>query len=199
MEKNENDKIIDKYLCSICCCLLIEPVSLTKCFHIFCKKCLEQYIRSRNAQNLTCPLCRMTFKKQDYVSAYNLKSEIQRTKIKCKCGQNIPITEYERHSNNCNPNNKNDNSTVKYNCTLCSERDFNKDSYVKHIEDKHSNAHGVCAICSNLPWGDKNYKTYLLGHVDLRHKNKKDGRVGMTNDEYDDIIRKVLIKSVTER
>ena len=201
MKNNDGDKIFEKYICPICQCLLIEPVMLTKCFHIFCMKCIESFIKNKKKQHsdLSCPLCRIKFEKDDYVLAYDLQLEIENSKIKCKCGKDIPVKEYEDHMNNCNPNDKDDNNIVKYNCTLCNEKNFSKDDYVKHIEDKHSNDHGVCAICSNLPWGDKNYVTYLLGHVDLRHKSKKDQRVGMSNDDYDDVIKEVLKKSMTEK
>ena len=49
---------------------------------------------------------------------------------------------------------------------------MNREGYVQHIKESHSNDVGVCVICSVQPWGDKNYQTFLLGHVDLRHKKE---------------------------
>ena len=182
MLKDKNDEIIGRYLCPICQCILVQPVTLTKCFHEFCIKCIEALIKN---SELKCPVCRTDFEKSDYVIAYDLEIEIENKKVKCKCGQYIPIKEYEEHKNYCNPNDKNNKiNTSKYNCTLCDAKNLYKDSYVKHIEDVHSNDHGVCAICSSLPNGKKNYVTYLLGHVDLRHKNKNNINSGMNNNGY---------------
>jgi hypothetical protein len=68
----------------------------------------------------------------------------------------------------------------------------------KHIEKEHSNETGVCAICSSQPWGDKSYSTYLLGHVDLRHR-KKDVSEQDCNKEELNLIKKVMAISMKEK
>mmetsp|Transcript_39015 Transcript_39015/g.44611 ORF Transcript_39015/g.44611 Transcript_39015/m.44611 type:complete len:88 (+) Transcript_39015:31-294(+) len=41
--------------CSICICLLVDPVRLD-CGHLFCKFCLENYFENQDAKK--CPMCR---------------------------------------------------------------------------------------------------------------------------------------------
>ena len=53
MEKlNQSD-----YECTICQCLLYDPVSLPICQHTFCMKCIKKLITSN------CPICRQSFNK----------------------------------------------------------------------------------------------------------------------------------------
>ena len=75
---------------------------------------------------------------------------------------------------------------------------MNREEYVKHIESQHSEEEGVCAICSVQPWGDKNYKTYLLGHVDLRHR-KRDISLKDENKEEMELIKRVMELSLKEK
>ena len=74
---------------------------------------------------------------------------------------------------------------------------MNRKQYVEHIHDVHSNEEGVCAICSVQPWGDKNYRTYLLGHVDLRHK--KEITKNDNNLKELELLKKVLELSLVEK
>ncbi len=74
---------------------------------------------------------------------------------------------------------------------------MNRQEYVDHIKDQHYNDEGVCAICSVQPWGDKNYKTYLLGHVDLRHR--KEIRKSDDNSKELELLKKVLELSKTDK
>lgn len=197
---------IDKYNCPICQCIFQEPVMTTKCFHTFCSKCMKSFIdnkikNNRNINKFSCPLCRQELMKDDYVLAYDLQKEIENTKIKCKkCGLDISLSIYEDHQENCASGNQKKDGTIlgNYNCTLCSKKNMNRNEYVYHIEDKHYDEEGVCAICSVQPWGDKNYKTFLLGHVDLRHK-KKDISPQDENKEELDLIQQVMLKSLTEK
>ena len=198
-----SDKL-DKYNCQICQCVLEEPVMITKCFHTFCMKCISSLINSQhkanpNVNKISCPLCREEFGKEDYVLAYDLQMEIENCKAKCKCGLEIPIRLFEDHQENCGNNKKKDGTIIgDYNCTLCPKTQMNREQYVKHIEETHSEEEGVCAICSVQPWGDKNYKTFLLGHVDLRHK-KKDVSFNDQNKEELELIKLVMEKSLTEK
>ena len=198
-------KLLEKYNCPICQSILEEPSMTTKCFHLFCLKCIKSFINNELKKNpslkkFSCPLCRQELEKDDYVLAFDLQMEIENCKLKCKCGLEIPIKLYEDHQENCSIKYKKDDGTIigGYNCTLCMEKNMNRDQYVKHIENKHSEEEGICAICSVQPWGDKNYRTYLLGHVDLRHK-KKDVSLEDANEEEMELIKKVMLKSLNEK
>ena len=191
----------DKYNCPICQCILNYPVTLTKCFHEFCLQCIQSYIKSKknNGQILDCPLCRKEFKDYDYVIATDLQREIEKYTTRCICGELIPIQLYEDHQEKCKKKERKDDGSVKgnYNCTLCDKKSMNRQEYVDHIRELHFNDEGVCAICSVQPWGDKNYKTYLLGHVDLRHKKEISKRDD--NSKELDILKKVLELSKTDK
>ena len=198
-------KVLEKYICPICQYILEEPAMTTKCFHLFCLKCIKSFIenqlkKNKNLTKFDCPICRHELGKDDYVLAYDLQMEIENCKIKCKCGVEMPIKIFEDHQNNCNCQNINDDGKRigNYNCTLCTKTNMNRIEYVKHIEAYHSNEKGVCAICSVQPWGDKNYKTYLLGHVDLRHR-KKDVSLEDVNKEELELINKVELQSLKEK
>ena len=191
----------DKYNCPICQCILNYPVTLTKCFHEFCLQCIQSYIKTnyQNNQPLTCPLCRKEFKKYDYVMATDLQKEIENCTTRCTCGELIPIPLYEDHLEKCKKKEKKEDGSVKgdYNCTLCERKGMNRQEYVDHIRDKHTEEEGVCAICSVQPWGDKEYKTYLLGHVDLRHK--RDITERDENKKELELLKKVLELSKNDK
>ena len=193
----------EKYKCPICQNILEIPMMTTKCFHIFCEKCIKSFINT-NLRNdpyktkFNCPICRQEFGKEDYVLAFDLQMEIENCKSTCKrCGIDIPIRLFEDHIEICGKYKKDDGTIIGgYNCTLCPKTRMNRSEYVKHIEEQHSNEEGVCAICSVQPWGDKNYKTKLIGHVDLRHKKDIDNR----NDNNElEILKQVMLKSMTEK
>ena len=185
----------DKYNCPICQCILNYPVTLKKCFHEFCLKCVQSLIKTsiKNKTPLLCPLCRKEFRSNDYVIATDLQKEIENCTIKCNCGDLIPIQIFEDHQEKCNKKEKREDGSVKgnYNCTLCDKKNMNRQEYVDHIKEQHSNDEGVCAICSVQPWGDKNYKTYLLGHVDLRHRKE-------ITEKDDDSKELAILKRVLE-
>ena len=139
-----------------------------------------------------CPLCRKEFNNYDYVLATDLQREIENYAIRCKCGELIPIQLFEEHQEKCKMNEKKDKGNIigNYNCTLCDKKNMDRQGYVDHIRERHSSEEGVCAICSIQPWGDKNYKTYLLGHVDLRHK--KEISIHDNNSKELEMLKKVL-------
>ena len=192
---------LDKYNCPICQCILNYPVTLKKCFHEFCLVCIRSYIETnlKNNKPLTCPLCREEFKNFDYVIATDLQKEIESCTIRCSCGELIQIPLFEEHQEKCKKKEKKEDGSIKgnYNCTLCDKKNMNREEYVYHIKDKHTEEEGVCAICSVQPWGDKNYKTYLLGHVDLRHK--KDISINDENNKELALLKKVLELSKNEK
>ena len=192
----------EKYNCPICQCIFDTPVMTTKCFHTFCEKCMKSFINSniKSRKKLICPICRQEFGKEDYVLAFDLQMEIENCKLMCDCGQYISIRLFEDHKEICGKKNKKEDGSIigDYNCTLCNKTKMNREEYVKHIEDIHSNEEGVCAICSVQPWGNKNYKTNLIGHVDLRHKKRDISYKDQNNKELE-LINQVIQKSLIEK
>lgn len=47
----------DDYLCSLCLCIYLKPVR-TKCNHIFCEYCFQQYVDNNVLGNIKCPFCK---------------------------------------------------------------------------------------------------------------------------------------------
>ncbi|KAL4449917.1 hypothetical protein ABPG74_015036 [Tetrahymena malaccensis] len=52
--------------CAICLDIFEDPVT-TFCQHTYCKKCLENHIRSNGAKQAFCPLCKMPVGKRNYI------------------------------------------------------------------------------------------------------------------------------------
>ena len=66
----ETSSLTDLLECSLCRCVLEEPVSL-KCLHTFCTKCLDHYIASNKRGTLiNCPLCRNCCSTADLVKDF---------------------------------------------------------------------------------------------------------------------------------
>ena len=55
----------EEFTCPICLDLLIEPLKLPTCKHIFCKRCCTKMVRLSDNQHVkrSCPLCRTIIKK----------------------------------------------------------------------------------------------------------------------------------------
>jgi len=49
--------IKEVFKCSICLCILSDPVNIKNCLHKFCKKCIEDYNRKIKKE---CAICRQT-------------------------------------------------------------------------------------------------------------------------------------------
>ena len=209
----EINSIKDQYTCLICQNIYNNPIKLIKCNHNFCKGCLDNY--SNTQKNNQCPLCRNPFLKNEIVSDNLLKQDMNSKLIKCECGQTMLLTEYAKHADNCttiinNMNKDMKNKNIKINpdkvqknrqtfdCTLCSQKNLDRVGYIEHIKKSHPNATGVCSICKCQPWGDPNYKTHILGHINLRHKFDYDTVVDY-NDNEDEILQKVLLESMNDK
>ena len=125
------------------------------------------------------------------------------------------LSEYSTHSDNCqiilnqmNLQMKNKNIKIQqdkvqknrqtFDCTLCSKKNFDRVGYIDHIKKFHPKARGVCSICKCQPWGDPNYKTHILGHINMRHKFDYDTVVDY-NDDEDEILKKVLLESMNDK
>ena len=135
--------------------------------------------------------------------------------VKCDCGQIMPLNQYSLHSDNCavvinkmkdevknkkiqiNPEKVGKNRQT-FDCTLCSDKNFDRVGYIEHIHNRHPNDRGVCAICKCQPWGDPNYITHISGHINIRHRFDYDTVVDY-NDDEDQILQKVLMESMNDK
>ena len=213
------NNIKNQYTCLICQNIFNNPVKLTKCGHNFCNNCLNNYVNSQvpdsNTQEYQCPMCRTPFPVNEILLDNNLNIEINNQLVKCDCGQTMYLSQYSNHSETCptvinkmkdemkNTNIKIQEDKVQKNrqtfdCTLCSQKNFDRVGYIDHIKIRHPNDRGVCAICKCQPWGDPNYKTHILGHINIRHKFDYDTVVDY-NDEEDEILKRVLLESMNDK
>ena len=205
--------IKDQYTCLICQNIYSNPIKLAKCGHNMCSNCINNYSISQ-AQPV-CPLCRIPFQSIDIIPDQNLNSEMSNKQVKCECGQIMSLNQYSIHSDNCaviinKMQNEAKNKKIEINpqkigknrqtfdCTLCKEKNFDTVGYIDHIKRRHPNDRGVCAICKCQPWGDPNYKTHILGHLNLRHNFDYDTVVDY-NDDEDQILQKVLMESMNDK
>ena len=211
------NSIKDQYTCLICQNIYTNPSKLTKCGHVFCKNCIESFLSgtAENKNEFQCPLCRANFSSQDIIPADNLNSEINQKLIKCECGKMMYLSEYTKHSEECqiilnNMKMQMQNKNIKiqkdkvqknrqtFDCTLCKQKNLDRVGYIDHIQKFHPNDRGVCSICKCQPWGDPNYKTHIMGHINLRHRFDYDTVVDY-NDEEDDILQRVLMESMNDK
>ena len=209
----------DQYTCLICQNIFTNPVKINNCGHNFCNDCIYGFINNQinqpNDQNKKCPLCRAPFSASDINQDNELKNEMDNKSIKCECGNIMMLSEYNKHSeacatiiNNMNSQMKNKNIQIQqdkiqknrqtFDCTLCSKKNFDRVGYIDHIKKAHPYKRGVCAICKCQPWGDPNYKTDILNHINLRHKFDYDTVVDY-NDDEDEILKKVLLESMNDK
>ena len=68
IEVSENhyiSQLADK--CPICVDKHKNPVKLENCIHIFCKKCIDRWIKSKK----NCPICKISSDKYLYLSSFS--------------------------------------------------------------------------------------------------------------------------------
>ena len=105
------EEINEKYLCSICQGLFLNPKIIITCKHSFCTNCLDSLIRNENSP--TCPLCRKQFFKKNIKINTDLVKEINSQKIKCKCKNIVNLNAYEEHVSTCVSFNSDLKSNIK--------------------------------------------------------------------------------------
>ncbi|XP_029628057.1 RING finger protein 151 isoform X1 [Salmo trutta] len=90
-------------ICTICHGVLRCPVRAA-CHHIFCKKCILQWLKRCRQQ--TCPCCRKPVNQSLIFVMFKLSKVIGRLKIKCKnkirgCPHTLALSEQYCHSMSC--------------------------------------------------------------------------------------------------
>ncbi|XP_013107963.1 TNF receptor-associated factor 6 [Stomoxys calcitrans] len=98
-EETEPDS---RYECAICMNWLNEPV-LTKCGHLFCKSCLNSWLRNKSQW---CPMDNKKITENDIFPDNFTKREIEQIQLKCPntklgCDYIASPLEMERHKHNC--------------------------------------------------------------------------------------------------
>ena len=203
-----------RYTCQVCQNIYTNPVKIT-CGHNFCKDCLEGYIKNQNKEEKLCPLCRGSFSIDDINQDSDLENQMNIEVIMCVCGTLMTVSEYAKHTDTCEANINQMKKDIKkttieiredkiqknrqtFDCTLCSQKNFDRVGYIDHIQKYHPNDRGVCSICKCQPWGDPNYKTHIMGHINIRHRFDYDTVVDY-NDDEDDILQRVLLESMNDK
>ena len=122
--------------CMICINLVNQPICCSKCSKMFCKKCIDAYIKF----NKNCPLrCENFFPKE--IDLY-FKNIINSIKVKCPlhtkgCKITLFPKEFNHHLENC--------KYLSIKCNICSEMDINKNCIIHYENCKELII--VCNLC----------------------------------------------------
>jgi hypothetical protein len=207
---NSQEEIDSKYECPICQYILTDPHELSTCHHVFCKACIESTIEYQKSTKYQCPMCKIEFSKKSIQKEASLESEIKLAKSKCSCGEELILSEWNNHINNCDEYNGVINSNIKqsvvkdvkptvnrstFTCPGCDVKNLDREALIKHVNKYHKELQAVCPICVCQPWGDSNYITVLLPHLKKRHKFDYDTNVDY-NDDEDEVLKRVLMESM---
>jgi len=100
INKNFFNLMENDLTCTICMCLLNDPLMCTGCETPFCRKCIENW----KTKNDSCPSRCKPFLLKDI--SKTLKSLLDRVFLKCKNGCSVSLLEFPKHQDTCNPENK---------------------------------------------------------------------------------------------
>lgn len=95
------DEDIEFFSCIICSDIVINPKMCSTCNHIFCKKCIDEWLKT----NKFCPF--KCSEKEDMIFAKipeSIKTMYENLKIKCSktgCSEILPLKDLFKHENNC--------------------------------------------------------------------------------------------------
>ena len=121
--ENDND-----FICSICCCVLQDPIDCQKCNISFCRKCIEQIIQNNKEKNKedVCPLCNEKWNPVENKEFRNLL--IKSLKFRCpKCKYCFKSEkDFDIHRVKCK----------KYKCKICHEQ-LEYEDFIKHLMINH--------------------------------------------------------------
>ena len=96
--KNEIYELFtDQIICQICQCIMIEPVSCSKCQNYYCKKCIDSWLKKSG----NCP---NRCENATFNNVIEKNRVITKLKFKCKkgCGAILSFDEIKEHYNsNC--------------------------------------------------------------------------------------------------
>ncbi|CAG0902594.1 unnamed protein product [Cyprideis torosa] len=89
----------EEFTCSICTELLFDPVEISICDHLFCRKCVTDWLK----RSRTCPECRTpaTFLRE---ANRNLRNFLANLSVHCPeefCDDIVTIAELEQHVKTC--------------------------------------------------------------------------------------------------
>ena len=132
--KNENYKLFhDNIFCSICKCIMIEPVMCLGCTNNNCKNCIESWKKKSNI----CPnRCENAIYK-DVIEKNNLITKFTFTCIN-GCGTEIPFNDIKNHYNsNCLKNKKNKASKSLKILTKDEVSKLKKNKELEYLESKY--------------------------------------------------------------
>ncbi len=98
-----NDKLSPTLQCCICLDLVMEPIECKNCNKLFCKECIETWLKKSNE----CPNKHLFSKKiglDDWI-----KPALDRIFIKCPfqhCNNSYAYSQWKNHTKKCNSKNK---------------------------------------------------------------------------------------------
>ncbi|OTF82872.1 E3 ubiquitin-protein ligase NRDP1-like protein [Euroglyphus maynei] len=133
-DRFEDLEISEELICSICTGVL-EDAMTTHCDHLFCNKCINDWLRDHH----TCPIDRCPLRSCMLKRAPRaIRNLINRLKIYCPyrndgCKQSVRLEQYDQHQLEC-PFNPDSMVKCKLYCQrLMKRRDLNKHDCIKEL------------------------------------------------------------------
>jgi hypothetical protein len=200
--------------CALCLDIFEMPRRIS-CGHIFCLKCLEQYIGNATPQ---CPVCRQTFDPRNCQTDEKIENLLRTKTNQCEgCKKQVYLNQLRAHAAVCEGlKNKVKEAAAKlqiqnphvdtpnrhtFQCPYCTVKHLDSAGLVKHCNEQHSGnrSNVVCPICASMPWGDPNFRsTNFIRHLNTRHRFEYDTYVDYQQDD-DDMLQAAIQASMSEK
>ena len=93
----------DSVICPLCSNILINPFMCNNCQYVYCKKCIDEWLKNNNE----CPNGQCKKENPEYKENINTNNILLRLKFECnKCGNEFLYEEVKKHADNCKSTHK---------------------------------------------------------------------------------------------
>ncbi len=130
------DEFIDLVKCKICFMISLKPVACKQCESVFCRECLNTWLKKHN----TCPLrCKNFDINEEPRLVKNILSKFYYSCRNCK--NKICLNDFDHHSQTC--------SESRINCNDCNQL-IRKSFLPTHLKLFCENATVQCDLCKSI-------------------------------------------------
>jgi len=165
---NDYEKMLQKQVCSICLCVVSDPVLETNCHNFFCGNCLLTWLKNKDS----CPLCRKHVKSTDIVYVNTKDTNSESEKMERELTQLETVTKIIT-----------DNPTGKF--LVFSAYDQTFEPLCTNMDDKNIEYTLIKGNCSTR---QKKINSYKNGSTNVIFLNSNYNGSGINLEETTDII-----------